>query len=131
MDNHAVAAHLLRVLLRPQGEIDYRVMDGLAPYDDDYERMLEQKLAEAQAALDAYRTGAALARTLDALLPGWVDLDVSNFKTGSITDDDWHTFVSNEVDPWVEWLVARGVDRAEATDHVRERFQERASGGQS
>lgn len=122
MDNHAVAAHLLR-LLRPQGELNYGILNGLAPYDD-YERSLEKRLADAQAQLDAYRTGVALARTLDVLLPGWVDLDVSDFKTGSITADDWHTFVSNEVDPWVEWLVARGVDRAEATEHVRECFQE-------
>lgn len=128
MDNHAVAAHLLRAFLRPQGEIDYSVMDGFAPYDD-YERMLEQKLADAQAQLDAYRKGLALARTLDVLLPGWVDLDVSDFKTGSITADDWHTFVSNDVDRWVTWLVAHGVDRTEATEYVRECFQERASGG--
>lgn len=123
MDNHAVASHLLRVLLRPHGELDYRVVMGLSPHDD-YELSLVRKLAEAQAQLDAYRTGVALARTLDALLPGWVDLDISDFKTGSITDKDWHTFVSNEVDPWVTWLVARGVDRDEATEHVRECLQE-------
>lgn len=128
MNDHDHASRLIEKMTRnPNGSLNYEVLNGMYPHGEEYEQHLVGELAAAQRTLDAYRTGQSLARCLDALLPGWVDLDISDFKTGSILARDWHTFVSNDEGTWVEWLMSKGVDREEAAAHVRASFAEHAA----
>lgn len=77
---------------------------------DETEARLRNDLANAQAALDSFRLSRAASAGLDAILPGWRDLDVSDFLPSS----KWHTFVSNDKAEWVAWLVENGVPEKQA-----------------
>ncbi len=91
-----------------------------SPHAIEYEAMLEQAVKEAQEKLAAYRRGKAASLALDALLPGWHDIDASNY----LPREKWHTFISNDRVEWLAWLVEQGVSQENAEALVQSAFEE-------
>lgn len=75
----------------------------------DLEGLLERKLEEAMAALDSFRESRAFWLALDALLPGWFDLDLSDYIKGPSS-----FFVSNDPREWFDHMISVGIDEETA-----------------
>lgn len=82
------------------------------------ERSLADRVAKAQHELDDFRGSRAAMLALDALLPGWVYVDASDFLPKAM----WRTFVSNDRQEWVDWLVGNGVQPEAAARLVGQEF---------
>lgn len=71
----------------------------------DLESLLERRLVEAQEDLNSLRESRAFRLALDALLPGWFDLDLSDYVKGPIP-----SFVSNDPREWFDYMISVGID---------------------
>lgn len=99
---------------RPDGSsraVEYRPSDVAARY----EAALVQAVEKAKEELRSYQETKAFRMGLDALLPGWFDMDVGDL---GLPRELWHAFVSDNVEEWVEWLVEHGVDPNKARSEV-------------
>ena len=89
-------------------------------YEDDMEAHLVEDIKKAQANLDGFRASRAARMGLDAMLPGWVEIDHSDYTPR----EKWHAFVSNQQDEWVAWLVEHSrLSREAAEKFVAEKFK--------
>jgi len=75
---------------------------------------------KAQKHLDDYKAGRAAWTALDILMPGWVDIDFSDDLPPSVG-----TFISNDKQEWVDWLVSRGLTSERAQEMVDRDFADR------
>lgn len=103
------AAVLLRHLSRrPDGS--YRETTW-HPEGIDLEEVLKRKVVEAERDLRDYRDSRAFRTVLDAVLPGWFDIDYSDFVRH---DGGPGLFVSDDPCEWHDFMVGRGVSPKEA-----------------
>lgn len=103
-ERQASALSLLR-LLHELLETRYRDPVVPAKIMDASERMLWCGVQEAEWKLRRYRTEKGLRTALDLLLPGWTDIDVSDY----LPEDRWWNFVSNSRQEWEAHLRAEGL----------------------
>jgi len=89
--------------------------------NEQIEEMLVRELKKAQDNLNGYRAAKAAFLALDALLPGWFEIDASDH----LPKDKWHAFVSNDKGEWVDWLVSNGIERAKAKEIVKQYCEDR------
>lgn len=80
-----------------------------------YEKALQAAVEKATKDLETYRISKAARLALDAICPGWFEVDVSDI----LPREKWCDFVSNSESEWVDWLVAQGIDRKLASAHVK------------
>lgn len=78
---------------------------GSDKYSVPYQAMLAERAKEAAHRLEEYRKGRALRVAIDALAPGWFDIDASEYVAGWRMDE----FISDDPDEWVAYLIERGV----------------------
>lgn len=101
-----IAAVLLRShLFRPDGGMRVTTWH---PEGIDLEEMLSDKVAEAERDLRDFRESRAFRMALDQVLPGWFDIDYSEFVTEDVD------FVSDDPVEWYDFLIDRGVPAEEA-----------------
>lgn len=75
----------------------------------DLEQILEDNLAKAQKELDSFRESRGFRMALDAMLPGWFDIDVSDQIPGNC-----FFFVSNDPQEWFDWMIQHGINEKTA-----------------
>lgn len=88
-------------------------------YEDSLEASLVDSVQRAVKALEEWRRSKAARLALDALVPGWKLIDVSDL----LPRDKWFSFTSNEPTEWVEWLISNGVFKETAIKRVKEAFE--------
>lgn len=93
---------------------------GRAAVDAKIEAELKRQVDETKARLELFQKSVAFRMALDAILPGWVDLDLDDLGIMST-----EAFVSNDQGEWVAWLVTHGFDEARASEIVTEAFNDR------
>jgi len=87
---------------------------------DRYEAELVAALQKAQADLAAYREARSLRCALDALMPGWFDIDASDYIPGPLPPD-YGMIVAESGEDALQQLLERGVSLADAQTLLKER----------
>jgi len=112
-------------LLAAAREIRSRLMhqcpyqaSGNPAWDADMEARLAEKVEEARRLLEGFRASRAGLMALDALLPGWVAVDVADL----LPEPLWRAFLSNDQGEWVQWLAQQGVPQEKAASLVASEF---------
>jgi len=80
--------------------------------------LAQEKIATAQKMLDDIIEGIGLRVAVDALMPGWVDIDASEH----LPREKWHAFLASTKAEWVAWLVENGMGEGEARTLVIEQW---------
>jgi hypothetical protein len=86
--------------------------------DHTEEARLARELGRAKGRWEAFQDRKATFLALDRLLPGWVDLDVSDLLPRPL----WHTFIHPSPHAWRTWLVSHGVHPNTAEAFVIEQW---------
>lgn len=105
------------MLCKLQNKGTFRSYDSRT--DGNVETVLRNAVAQAQQNLDEFLASKAARIALDALLPGWRHVDVSDH----LPRDLWHAFVSNDPAEWEAWLVEHGIEKQTAARMVKEKFR--------
>ena len=87
------------------------------------EERLKKALAEAQANLEGFQKAKAARLALNEILPGWVEVEISDHLPRRL----WHSFVSNDQSEWLDWLLENGVVEKVAKELVRNAWKDRKS----
>lgn len=91
---------------------------GKIAEDDSREKRLVEEAEKAQKILDDYRKARAARLALDTLMPGWVDLDISEY----LPREKWHVFVSNKREEWGQWLHENGITPEQVAQIFRDQW---------
>lgn len=86
--------------------------------DDEREKRLVEEAEKAQKLLDDFRKARAARLALDTLMPGWVDLDASDY----LPQHKWHGFISNKREEWGRWFHENGVPPETVAKIFREQW---------
>lgn len=87
-------------------------------FDDRREDELRERAEQAAFALADFRRSRGFRAALDAVLPGWVDVDASEHLPQNL----WYSFVSDSPVDWLDWLVENGVKEETAQKLVTDAF---------
>lgn len=101
MDNHARAA-----------------FGGSPESRQRYVDALEEAAVVATERARLARLASSLRDAVDAVLPGWVDVDASDH----LPQELWYAFISDDPDKWGAWLVEHGVSEDVARTLVDDAF---------
>ncbi len=120
-DSKSVATELY-LLARKSG---HPVWEGFCTPGDRgaaYRRKLEAQLRTARELLDGFNQGHALRISVDKVLPGWFDVDVSDQVSAdaSAGGRGMAPFITDDPADYIAWLVDHGVDEATARELVEE-----------
>lgn len=77
-----------------------------------------KRIMEVRLDLQHYQRSRSILLDLDTLMPGWVDLDVSDYVPKGTPQ-----FVSNRPDEWYTWLLGHGVSVNDAENLVQDAFE--------
>lgn len=86
---------------------------------DRYCAGLREKITRLQEELGDYYVSRTLLLALDATLPGWVDIDASDYLPAGTPQ-----FVSNRPDEWYAWLCGHGLHADGAEQLVAAHFED-------
>lgn len=113
----ASALMLYRIAVNPQ---EQRWSSGIFLQGTDLQReekRLKKNLERAQRELAEFNTGKAVCAALDAMLPGWMDHDVSSLLSAKHSG----MFVSNSAWEWLVWLVDKGAPVCKAWEFLADK----------
>jgi len=90
----------------------------VAPDKREALRLAQQKLDEAQKTFDEVCEGIGLRHAIDSIMPGWVDIDVSDY----LPKEKWSAYLASTKEEWIEWLVDNGIEETVAIELVNEQW---------
>lgn len=122
MSNADAARAIYRLAIRTEDGGDfadtYHGFCSQEPTREPYLQMLRDKARKAAREVDAYERGVAFRAAVDALMPGWVDIDTG----GLVPRSDEMTFISDNPGDWRAWLIEHGVEEEKASKLVAQAF---------
>ena len=85
--------------------------------------LAHEKLQKARDELRDFQLGLSYQVALNQLMPGWVDIDASEYLPKKL----WFAHLDTTKEGWVAWLVEHGVDANTAVTLVNEQWPQERS----